>query len=98
MKLPPRTYQEKFNQQHGRCYYCGTNLNFCKVEIDHKVPFSLSRDGRKSNLCLTCSTCNRMKSNMSQREFHEVMMNRHPAKLIRGMFYYQFINIGKYYE
>jgi len=98
MKLPKKTFDTKFKTQHGRCYYCGANLHFCKIEVDHKIPFSKSRDGRNTNLCLACSFCNNMKSDMSQREFHELMKIKHPDKLIRGMFYYQFINIGPYYE
>lgn len=98
MKLPRGTFKKFFEQQHGRCYYCGTNLHLCNIQVDHKKPFSKSRDGRNTNLCLSCDFCNSLKSDKSQSEFHQIMIEKHPDKLIRGMFYYQFINIGKYYE
>lgn len=93
MKLPDRTFKEKMKIQRNRCFYCGEPLTNNKIEVDHKVPFSKSKDGRKSNLWLTCFHCNRIKSDKYIHEFKELCNNKYPEKLIRGLFYFQFINI-----
>jgi len=91
MKLPKRTLKEKFNRQHGRCYYCGCDL--IKFEIDHILPFSKYRNGTKNNLCLACLDCNHLKSDKELIEFKEILIKKYPYKLIRGMFYFEFIGI-----
>lgn len=93
MKLPPRTYSKKFNEQHGRCFYCGHLLSNGNIEIDHIIPFSISKNGQIANLCLSCGPCNRLKSHKSLNEFRNLILELMPEKLIRGMFYYEFINI-----
>ncbi len=93
MTLPRTTFNKKFNTQHGRCLYCGCNLNNCRIEIDHKIPFSKSKDGRNSNLWLVCYDCNRQKSDKYIYEFKIFIDENHPEKLIRGMFYFEFIGI-----
>lgn len=94
MKLPDRTYNEKWKSQHGRCFYCGVDLkSIANIEIDHIIPFSISKDGSKSNLCLCCKHCNRLKSNLLPEKFKEVVVESYPSKLIRGLFYYEFLDI-----
>jgi len=91
MKLPKKTLNEKMKRQHGRCYYCGTDL--IKFEIDHILPFSKYRNGKNENLCLTCIECNRMKGDKELTEFKDILLGLFPYKLIRGMFYFEFIRI-----
>ncbi|MBP2057482.1 hypothetical protein J2Z60_000646 [Lactobacillus colini] len=43
-----------------RCQYCGRKGK----SVDHKNPVSLSHDNSMDNLILSCSECNRIKSNM----------------------------------
>lgn len=89
MKLPPRTFKKKYEQQHGRCFYCAVLLSDVKFEIDHIIPYSKSRNGQVKNLCLACFDCNRAKSNKTLEDFKRLIQE----KLIRGMFYFEFINI-----
>lgn len=93
MKLPLRTYNKKLSAQHNRCFYCGELLAYAKIEIDHIIPISLKGSGQNSNLCLSCYPCNRAKSNKSLDEFKNYLNQNHPSKLIRGMFFFEFINI-----
>jgi len=90
MELPPRTHKKKIIDQHNRCYYCGFEL---LGKIDHILPFSKHKDGTVKNLCLTCVDCNRYKTDMEMHEFKaKVVLNR-PYKLIRGMFYFEFLGL-----
>jgi 5-methylcytosine-specific restriction endonuclease McrA len=45
---------------HYRCQYCGRKGR----SVDHKNPVSLSQDNSMANLILSCSECNRIKSDM----------------------------------
>lgn len=45
---------------HYRCQYCGRKGR----SVDHKNPVSLSQDNSMDNLILSCSECNRIKSDM----------------------------------
>ena len=51
-----------------RCQYCGRKGN----SVDHKAPVSLSQNNDKDNLILSCSECNRIKSNMPYALFMEL--------------------------
>lgn len=51
-----------------RCQYCGRKGN----SVDHKDPVSLSQNNDKDNLILSCSECNRIKSNMPYALFTEL--------------------------
>ena len=48
-----------------RCQYCGRR----GTSVDHKDPVSLSHDNSFDNLILSCSECNRIKSNMPYELF-----------------------------
>ncbi len=48
-----------------RCQYCGRR----GTSVDHKDPVSLSHDNSLDNLILSCSECNKIKSNMPYQLF-----------------------------
>lgn len=50
---------------HYRCQYCGRRGS----SVDHMDPVSLSHDNDFDNLILSCSECNRIKSNMPFKLF-----------------------------
>lgn len=93
MNIGKRTFEEKFTNQHGRCYYCGEDLYSSKIEVDHIRPFSKYKDGRTVNLCLACYDCNRLKSDLDMIEFKLLVLRSYPYKLIRGFFYFEFIRL-----
>ncbi|MFR4968359.1 HNH endonuclease [Lactobacillus kalixensis] len=51
-----------------RCQYCGRSGR----SVDHKDPVSLSHNNDFDNLILSCSECNRIKSNMPFKLFTEL--------------------------
>jgi CRISPR/Cas system Type II protein with McrA/HNH and RuvC-like nuclease domain len=93
MKLSRKTFNEYFEKQHGRCYYCGNKLEKGFIHIDHINPFSKSRDGRKTNMCIACKHCNLLKSDLNIDDFYKKIVSRFPEKLIKNMFYFQFLRI-----
>ena len=57
-----KTYKEA-------CFYCGTSLNDYNRDVDHLIP--KSRGGIKSNdnKVYSCTSCNRLKADMTPEEF-----------------------------
>lgn len=53
---------------HYRCQYCGRHGH----SVDHKDPVSLSHNNDFANLILSCSECNRVKSNMPFKLFKKL--------------------------
>ena len=47
---------------HGCCEWCGTSLVDSEFEIDHIHPLKRGGAHQRSNLALSCPTCNRMKA------------------------------------
>jgi 5-methylcytosine-specific restriction endonuclease McrA len=95
-KLAKSTRENKLKEQHGRCFYCGIDLSLVKIEEDHILPFSKYRNGTTKNFCLACSYCNNLKRDLELNEFKKVLNEKYPYKLIRGMFYFEFIKLYKY--
>jgi len=96
MKLSERVIKKKLKEQHNRCFYCGNILD--KYEIDHILPKSKYKNGKTSNLCLCCLDCNRKKSNKYMYEWYNFVKKYYPEKLIRGLFFFDFINLNKWKE
>jgi 5-methylcytosine-specific restriction endonuclease McrA len=64
-----RWWQQKTSS--GLCYYCGKNVSYKKITMDHLVP--LARGGRstKENLVPSCKACNNLKKSMLPLEWEE---------------------------
>lgn len=58
-----------FDEQHGRCAYCGCDLSESGKHIDHIIP--ISRGGRHTanNVQWTCPTCNLSKGDKLEEEW-----------------------------
>lgn len=91
--LAASTRLKKMKEQHWRCFYCATPLFDIPTEVDHIIARSLGGDGTTANQCITCRQCNRTKGSRTLPEFKRYVELKSPEKLIRGMFYYEFINI-----
>lgn len=66
-----RWWQQKTST--GTCYYCGGQVGFKNLTMDHIIP--LSRGGRstKDNLVPCCKQCNDRKKNALPVEWEEYM-------------------------
>lgn len=45
----------------GRCAYCGTQITFRGMQIDHKIPLAINGEDTKENMLPACRTCRRIK-------------------------------------
>jgi len=51
------------------CYWCGCNLKNVKKHLDHYIPLSKGGKHTLSNLVMSCSKCNQLKSSKDPIEF-----------------------------
>ena len=58
-----------FNKTKGRCSYCGAKA----TEIDHIIPRAQGGSNSVHNLTPACRSCNQKKSNLSLKDFGEIM-------------------------
>ncbi len=63
-------------KQHGRCFYCETEITFYRkkpnsLQIDHKIPLSRGGSDDVENIVASCRQCNSLKANMTDVEFSE---------------------------
>ena len=69
MPTPAKSkFLQLFERDQGRCVYCGLNLKadydrFMMATEDHLVPVSKGETRNLENLLLSCTVCNRLKSN-----------------------------------
>lgn len=45
----------------GQCYYCEESFDSEELTMDHKVPIARGGKSTKSNVVLSCKTCNTKK-------------------------------------
>ena len=51
------------------CRYCGVELDYDSLEIDHRRPVSKRGTNRRRNLQATCQRCNREKGNKTHKQY-----------------------------
>ncbi len=66
--------QRLYDEQEGRCFYCGRELNG-KYGLDHKTPLSRGGTDRPENLCCACKLCNWLKDEKTAEEFVKYLAN-----------------------
>lgn len=52
-----------YDEQKGRCWYCGKSVARERATLDHIVPRSRGGTDCNANLVMACRRCNRMKGN-----------------------------------
>jgi len=58
-----------WEQQGGRCYYCGEPVDEEEATVDHMIPTSFGGEDRLENKVMSCRHCNNRKSNSTPRGF-----------------------------
>lgn len=96
-----------FNMFDGKCAYCGCDIAYEHFVVDHKVPYSISKDNSISNLYPSCSTCNGIKFNCDIEQFRSlleekvmkgtsgfILQNYYNFKPKKIVFYFEKLNKG----
>lgn len=51
------------------CRYCGTAINIRDYAVDHIIPRSKGGKNEMNNLQLICDSCNRIKSDLDEKDY-----------------------------
>ena len=57
----------------GRCAYCGTQITFRGMQIDHKIPLAINGEDTKENMLPACRTCRRIKGTSDIEYFRKTI-------------------------
>lgn len=88
-KLIPAERREVYRKTNGHCAYCGCELSFEKMTVDHVV--SLAHHNGKdeiTNMLPSCRSCNYYKSTLTLEKFRAAV-ERFPAVLARDSVTYK---------
>ena len=64
-----RIKQRLYEQQNGKCAYCGARKRIGRMTLDHIIPLAQGGTDSAHNLQCTCKMCNRFKGCMLPNEF-----------------------------
>lgn len=67
--------KELYSIQGARCYYCSISLKEL-YHIDHMLPLIRGGEHNRSNICLSCATCNMRKHTKTVEEFQRANQER----------------------
>lgn len=66
----------KYEEQDGKCGYCGDEITMEKSVCDHRIPHSDGGLTELDNLVVSCKRCNADKSALSYEEWEKVLEKR----------------------
>lgn len=90
-KLTKAERLEVYNKCGGHCAYCGCDLQYKDMQVDHVVPlngWTVQGDDDVSNMLPGCRSCNHYKSRNPLESFRR-MIERQPEVLQRDSTTYQ---------
>lgn len=90
-KLSKPERLEVYQKMNGHCAYCGCDLKFEDMQVDHVVPLNgYSQQGADTldNMLPACRSCNHYKSRMPLELFRK-MLEKMPDTLMRDSVTYK---------
>ena len=80
--------QAVYNKYHGRCAYCGREIRFKDMQVDHMKPKAFGGTDNIENLMPSCRTCNHYKRANSLELFRK-FIETIPCKLADRQYIYK---------
>ncbi|NBK77313.1 HNH endonuclease [bacterium D16-76] len=77
-----------YNLTGGRCAYCGTQIAFDDMQVDHVVPLRKGGSDTMDNMLPACRSCNHYKSTLTVEQFRKAI-ERMPDMLMRDSVTYK---------
>ena len=87
-RLTPTDRRSVYNLTGGRCAYCGQELAFRDIQVDHVVPLHLGGADEAFNMFPACRSCNHYKRGM-ELERWRAQLEAIPATLARDCYTYR---------
>lgn len=81
-KLTKKERQEVYERCNGHCAYCGCELEYKDMQVDHIFPLRKGGADEMDNMLPACRSCNHYKSTLDVEAFRSYI-SRIPARLMR---------------
>lgn len=72
-RLSAKERKQVFDTYNGHCAYCGTQITFRGMQIDHKTPLRLNGSDTLENMFPACRSCNHYKHTLDVEGFRNYM-------------------------
>ena len=87
-RLSAKERKQVFDMFHGHCAYCGTEVTFRGMQVDHKIPLAAGGEDTLENMYPACRSCNHYKHTLDIEGFR-VYLEGIPKRLNRDCIAYQ---------
>ncbi len=87
-KLSKAERQEVYQKCNGHCAYCGTEIEYKDMQVDHVKPLRIGGLDDMDNMLPACRSCNHYKSTFDVEGFRKYLSGLH-ERLIRDCVAYQ---------
>jgi len=74
--LCAKTRQKTWEKLPGRCWYCGRELTYAGMYVEHQTPRRRGGGSRIENLVPACTLCNNRKGSRTVAEFRQDILDR----------------------
>lgn len=72
-KLSKSERQQIHNKCNGHCAYCGCELDYKDMQVDHMIPISRGGADELSNMLPACRSCNHYKATLGVEGFRRYL-------------------------
>ena len=86
--IPKHIRQQVYEKCNGHCAYCGCELKYKDMQVDHMVPLRLGGADDVKNYMPACRSCNHYKRGNSLEAFRK-MIEKIPQKLQRDSYIFR---------
>jgi len=87
-QLTPATRRLIYEKFDGCCAYCGKELEWKEMQVDHIMPLRKGGSDTRDNMFPSCRRCNHYKSTLTVEQFREAI-SLIPQKLMRDNYIFK---------
>lgn len=86
--IPKKVREKVYQMYNGHCAYCGTEIAYKDMQIDHATPLRIGGADDITNFMPACRSCNHYKATFDIEGFRNYLSNIH-KRLVRDSVPYQ---------
>lgn len=87
-KLSKEERQEVYRMCNGHCAYCGKEIEYKDMQVDHIKPLKIGGEDELANMLPACRSCNHYKATLDIEGFRKYLSGIH-KRLLRDSVAYQ---------
>lgn len=89
--IPKKTRQKVYEKCNGHCAYCGCELEYKDMQVEHMKPLSIGGTDTIDNMLPSCRSCNHYKSTLDLEHFRRYLSGLH-ERMLRDNVNYRTLN------